>query len=584
MTRHDRDVGLPCSAGRVPLWIFGGLSAVVLVLAGCATTNQQRGKAAEEPEAARYDLPTIGERTVVANAEPLVLGGVGLVEGLDGTGGDCPHDGYRAMLADQLRKDGVQNANKLLSSPDCALVLVEAVMPPGVGKSDHIDVEVKLPPGSRATSLRGGTLRKTPLRNFEFTQNLRPDYTGPQSLLPGHKLAEASGPVMVGGDGDGSPGTKQGRIWQGARTLVEQPLALVMKADSQQARFTSLISDRINATFQPGMHAGTETRVAHTADNLSISLRVPPQYRHNLPRYLRVVRVLPLSDASDFVPKEGGDRRSYCQKLSDDLLDPSRTIVAAIRLEAMGQNSIPALKPGLKSPHPLVRFASAEALAYLGSPAGCEELGKCAAKYPILRSYALSALASLNEAASEMQLSQLIVSDLDDEIRAGAFRAMQLLNERNKLVRGERLNESFWLHSVAKEGRAFIHLSTAKRVEVALFGKAPALLPPFSLLAGEFAVTASPEGATAMVSYVGREGRTARKPCGLEVEEVVRTMAELGASFPEVLAMLQQAASCEAVSCPVKIDAMPSPPSAQELVELGKNDPIGHDFLPAGTQ
>ena len=585
MTRHDRDVGQARCPARLPFWLLGGLGAVALVLAGCVTTNQPRGKADDEPEAARYDLPTVGERTDVANAAPLMLGGVGLVTDLEGTGGDCPHDSYRAMLVEHLRKEGVQNVNKLLGSPDCAVVVIEAALPPGTARGERIDVEVKLPPGSRATSLRGGVLRKSPLRNYELAQNLRPDSNGPQGMIQGHKLAEASGPILVSGDGgDDSPGLRHGRIWQGARALIEQPLALVMHPDSQQARFTSLISDRINNTFQPNVR-NIDTHLAHTADNVSISLRVPPQYRYNLPRYLQVVRVIPLSDSNDFVPKEGQqDRRSYRQKLADDLLDPSRTVVAAIRLEALGQPSLPTLKAGLKSPYPLVRFASAEALTYLGSAAGCEELGGCAVKYPILRSNVLAALASLDEAASVLQLRKMILSDLDDEGRCGAMRALQLLNERDPLVRGERLNDSFWLNVVTKEGRPLVHVSTTKRAEVALFGVAPALKAPFHLLAGEYIVTAAEEGSsTAMVSYVGREGRTARKPCSLEMEEVIRTMAEMGASFPEVVAMLQQAASCESVSCPVRVDALPQAPSAQQLAELGKVDPAGYGLLPAGS-
>jgi hypothetical protein len=587
MTRHDRDVGLLRRAGWLPLWLLGGLGAVLLVLAGCASTSQQRGKADDEPEAARYDLPTVGEKTTVANAEPMMLGGVGLVEGLQGTGGDCAHDSYRAMLYERLRKDNVPDVNKLLKSPDCAVVIVEAAIPPGTPKGGHIDVEIKLPPGSRATSLRGGVLAKTPLYNYDFARNLRPDYNGPQSMLQGHKLAEAAGAVLVGGgEGEDAPGPRQGRIWQGARTLAEQPLALVMNPDSQQARLTSLISERINTTFQPGTRGGDST-LAHTTDNLAISLRVPPQYRHNLPRYLRVVRVVPLSDSPDFVPrepKENDDKRSYRQKLGDDLLEPSRTIVAALRLEALGNKSIPTLKAGLKSPHPLVRFSSAEALAYLGSAAGCEELGRAAAKYPIVRSYVLSALASLDEAASVLQLRKLIVSDLDDEVRAGAFRALQLLNDRDPLVRGEQLNESFWLHAVAPQTRPFVHVSTQTRAEVVLFGQTPTLRPPFSLLAGEFTVTGSAEGATATISWVAREGRTARKVCSLELDEVIRGMADLGASFPEVLALLQQAASCDAVSCPVRIDALPQPASAHELAQMGKDDPSGQMLLPAGEQ
>jgi len=580
MTRHDSDPGLSPCAGRYPFWFLGCFGALLLVLAGCTPPSQLRAKAAEEGEGVHYDIPTIGDRTAIGNAEPMQLGGVGLVEGLEGTGGDCTHDSYRTRLADELRKQGVQNIPELLKSPDCALVIVEAQIPPGTVPGDKLDVEVKLPPGSRATSLRGGVLHKCYLYNFDFTRNLRPDYSGPQGLLLGHKRAEAQGAILVT---DGEGGGRQGRIWQGAICKAEQPLSLVMNPDSQQARFTALTMERINATFLGSGRGKRDSTIAHTSNNISVALRVPIQYRHNLPRYLRVVRAIPLMDSSDLPPKEGDDKRSYRQKLTDDLLEPSRTVIASIRLEALGDRSISALKLGLKSPHPLVRFSSAEALAYLGSPAGCEELGRAASKYPILRAYALSALASLNEAASVLQLQRMISSDLDDEARTGAFRALWLLNEREPMVRGQQLG-SFWVHSIAPNNRPLIFISTQKRAEVVMFGKTPALKPPFSLLAGEFTVTASSDSAAAVISWVPRDGELVRKTCGLEVGEVIRSMAEMGAGFPDTLAMLQQASGCGSISCPVRIDNLPEPGSVYELMQLGK-DPTGEELLlPAGGQ
>jgi hypothetical protein len=541
-----------------------------------------RAKSADETELQRYDLPTVGDRTVVGNAEPISVGGVGLVEGLEGTGGDCPHDSYRTMLADQLRKENVQHVNKMLNSPENAMVIVEALIPPGASKGDPIDIEVKLPPGSRATSLRGGVLRKCYLVDYAFARNLRPDYKGPQNLMQGHKVVVAEGPVLAGG-GDGEDASvKQGRIWHGGRCMRDFPLALVMNSDSQQGRFTALITDRINATFQANLRGALDTRLAHTADNLAVALRVPAQYRHNLPRYLRVVRVIPLSESADTPPKQGEDRRTYRQKLGDDLLDPARTIVASLRLEALGQKSIPMLKKGLTSPYPLVRFSSAEALAYLGSPSGCEELGKAIVEYPVLRSFALAALASLDEAASLLTLKNLVISDLDDEARYGAFRALHTLNERDPAVRGEQLNDSFWLHRVAPKGRPLVHVSTTRRAEIVLFGKTPTLKPPFSFLAGEFAVTATEHSAATSISRVPLHGQPSRKSCTLELEDVIHTMTELGAGYPEVVAMIQQASTCDSLTCRVRVDALPRAASAEELAQLGK-DASGKELLPAGA-
>src|SRR5262249_40022518 len=157
------------------------------------------------------------------------------------------------------------------------------------------------------------------------------------------------------------------------------------------------------------------------------------------------------------------------------------------------------------------------------------------------RAFALTALASLDEAVCHLKLKELVLADLDDEIRYGAFLALRTLNENDPLVQGEQLNDAFWLHRVAKDSRPFVHLPTTKRAEVVLFGESPRLKPPFSILAGEFAVTATAHDSRCMVSRFPLHNAPARRPCSLELDEVIRTMADLGAQYPEVLTLLQQA-------------------------------------------
>ncbi len=570
------------SAGRWPhLWLVP--AAAFLFLVGCtAPESFLRAKSEDDSEQQRYDVQTIGDFTTVGNAEPVPVGGVGLVEGLEGTGGDCNHDAYRTMLLDQLTKERVPNAPALLKSPECALVILEGSIPPGANKNDKIDIEVKLPPGSQATSLRGGILRKCYLFNYDFHRNLSPKFQDSNSMLLGHRLVVAQGPVLVGfGEGDEEARLKSGRIWAGGRLLRDQPLSLIMNPDKQQGRFTSLIADRINHTFQTsGLRGALDTSIAHTSNELAVTIRVPFQYRHNLPRYLRVVRSIPLTDSADMPGKTESDRRSYRQKLADDLVDPSRAVVAALRLEALGSKSIPIFKDkGLKSEHPLVRFVSAEALAYLGSPACGEELHNIAIKYPMLRAYALTALASLDEAISHLKLKELIVSNHDDELRYGAFLALRLLNERDELVRGEHLNEAFWLHRVGPDTKPLIHISTTKRAEIVLFGESPRLKPPFSILAGEFAITATEDDTRCTVSRFPIRGEPVRRQCSLQLDAVLRTMADLGGQYPEVLALIQQAATCDGLSCRVRVDAVPQAPSVHELAKAGTNL---SELVPAG--
>jgi flagellar basal body P-ring protein FlgI len=583
MTRHVF-AGPRRRADFRPRWPVAAL--LLLALAGCTHTNLSRGQAQEETDRDRYEVKTIGDVTAVGNPEPVALGGVGLVTGLEGTGGDTPDDGYRAVLEKDLRKRRVKNIKGLLTSPDNAVVLVEARMPAGAGKDDPLDLEVKLPPGSRATSLRGGYLQHCVLYNYDFSRHLDPHYKGPQGMLWGHPLASAEGAILVGvgtSDGDQASRVKQGRIWAGGRCKVEQPFSLVMAPDQQYARVASLVADRINETFTAGLRGAFDTKVALAKDKFAVALRVPAQYRLNQARYLRVVRMIPLHGGADAPGNPKTDPRSYRQRLAADLLEPARTVTAALRLEALGNRSIPALKDGLESTHPLVRFCSAEALAYLGSPSCGEELARAVAEQPLFRAFGLTAMASLDEAVCHLKLRELLRTATDDETRYGTFRALRTLDPRDPAVRGEQLNDSFWLHRVAADAQPLVHLSGTRRAEVVLFGDQPTLEPPFSFLAGEFAVTATEDDRTrCSVARFPLHGAPARKQCPLTVEGVLRAMADLGAQYPEVIALLQQAHSCGGINCRVRCDALPQAPSVYDLAALGAGKGDASELLAGG--
>src|SRR5262245_46789582 len=134
---------------------------LLLALSGCVTPPVLRPQQADETERDRYGVKTLGAVCDVGNVEPRAVGGVGLVTGLDGTGGDSPRDANRTALEKYLRQlPGDADINQLLGSGECALVLVSGLIPAGAREGDRFDVEVALPAGSRATSLRGGRLEK----------------------------------------------------------------------------------------------------------------------------------------------------------------------------------------------------------------------------------------------------------------------------------------------------------------------------------------------------------------------------------------------------------------------------------------
>jgi flagellar basal body P-ring protein FlgI len=554
---------------RVRIAALGVISASLLAICGCLH-SQTRLQADEENEKDRYEVKTIGQVAQVGNHLPLQVWGVGLVVGLNGTGSPPPASSYRSMLEADLLKKKLEDTSvkKLLSQSDISLVLVSAIIPPGAHRDDTVDVNVILPPGSRTTSLRGGRLLECDLYNYDLARNLSQTAANPDAILKGQLQARAEGPLLVGfGAGDEAERVKQGRIWNGARVRAERPFYLALNEGQQFARIASIVADRINETFQARFPGGPSGEIALATNSQGVFLSVPQQYKHNLPRYLRVVCLIPMR-----IDAAAGEQGAYRRMLGEDVLDPAHCITAALRLEALGKESVPLLKRGLQSDRPLVRFAAAEALAYLGEPSCGQVLAQSAEEFPDLRAYALVALASLDEAASRVQLRRLMGSS-QPELRYGAFVGLRNLDSRDPMVQGKMLNDSFWLHRVLPGSTPLVHFSTGRRAEIVLFGEDAQLKPPFSILAGEFTIKAPADDTQCTIGHFSpAEHIVNHRQCSLRLEEIITVLAEEGALYPEAVEMLRQATARGSVSCRVENDALPqaSPELVYELADLGR--------------
>src|SRR5262249_36485529 len=149
---------------------------------------------------------------------------------------------------------------------------------------------------------------------------------------------------------------RQARIWGGGRFLTDRPFYLMLDPKFERTRMAEAVADRVNQTFH-GAFRGPLGDVGTAKTTAVVYLRVPHHYRLNMPRFLRVVRLMPLGETQ-------ADRGDYVRQLERDLHEPARAVTAALRLEALGADSIPVLKTGLQHEHVLVRFCAAEALAY----------------------------------------------------------------------------------------------------------------------------------------------------------------------------------------------------------------------------
>src|SRR5437868_2205602 len=94
------------------VWVLGALLAGLL---GCAGT-QTRMQAEDDSDHAKIDIETIGKKITFANADPMPVSGIGLVIGLDRTGGGAPVRPLRTMLEKHLRQQGYEHIKDILDS------------------------------------------------------------------------------------------------------------------------------------------------------------------------------------------------------------------------------------------------------------------------------------------------------------------------------------------------------------------------------------------------------------------------------------------------------------------------------------
>ncbi len=575
-----RTASVQAEGAMKPRW---AIVALCVGMFGCFGPKATRFQSAEsDPHAP--EVRVIGDITSVASQQSMPVIGVGLVTQLRGTGGGAPPEStWREMLENDLKKRGIRNPRAIMDSPNCAMVIVTAEIPSGARKSDPIDVKINLPEGSRCTSLRGGYLNSCDLFNVENVRNISAHVRGNGQYLKGYVLVKAEGPIIAGLSGqvklaretrepkaddyrNEDESLKTGSVWGGGQCLADPPLMLVMNSDQKLARIAAAVAERINQTF-PGMKFGRDGLAV--AKNASmISLGAPLQYRENISHYLRVVRAIPL----DRVPAHDSP---YRRQLADQLLDPVGCLSAAIRLEALGEDSVQALRSALSAPYPLSRFAAAQSLTYLRKRDGVEELTRLAKEEPALRGLCLTALASLDESICHIKLDELM-SEREPDLRYGAFYALRVLDERAPEVAGEHCKDAYWLHPVASDSTPMIHYLTSRRTEFVLFGRSPALRPDLRLMFGDFTLVSAPDSDCCTLKRFALNDANVNvkeKKCSLLVADVLKTLADLGGTYVDAVDLLRQANDLSRLNCALCGDAVPHIVDLPQLARAARSDP-----------
>ena len=520
----------------------------------------------------RIEVPMVGDYTTFTGLHRVVLEGVGLVVGLNGTGGDPPPSPEREALLDDMRRRNVKDAKEILRSPNTALVVVRAYLPPLAKKGDRFDIQVRVPGDDGATSLNGGRLFETILSETAIIPG--------RGRLKGHVVAKAQGPVLVapgGNDIEDRAGVlKRGKVLGGGVSLIDRDMALYVKSDFRTYRNVTRLAERIGLRFSAYDRVGIKEPMARAQTDQRIVLKVHPNYREDYPRYMRVIQSIAFRESAVA-------QRVRVKRLERQLQDPATAEKAAIQLEAIGEKGIPILKTGLKSPELECRFHAAVALAYLDESDGIETLHEAALKERAFRVYAFAALSILDDPQAHLALRDLMHIHVDDdgtkydsaETRYGAFRALWTLDDDDPFIAGTKLRDEFWLHPLEAQGEPMVHITVRKRPEVVLFDRTQEFKTPMTIRVGRLLVTSRANSDTVSVSRFTPYGDEdeQKKVVSRRIEDVITVAAELGASYPDVAQLLIQADAQGNLPGRFEIDALPQ--AGRAYVRNGSRSRIG---------
>jgi hypothetical protein len=519
--------------------LFGGL----ILLSGC-TGPAIRSQSPEEGDlgAGESEVELIGNVSSPFGLHYLTVEGPALVTGLKDTGSDPPPSGARTALVADMQARGVVNINKILASPTTSLVWVRAYLPPGVQKGDPLDIEVRVPPNNDTTDLSGGWVMETRLREKAVIHN---------TVRDGHEWAIAQGAILVDPlvrESEDKSSLTRGRVLSGARALRSRNLWLIVKSDKKSKFVSRQIGDALNRRFHTFSH-GSKQGIANPRDDEKIEIVLHPRYRHNIPRYIAVLRSVALVESAT-------QQLSRLEQLERQLLDPFTSATAALRLEAIGKPGIEVLHKGLESSDAEVRFYSAEALAYLDDSKAAAPLAEAARNEPAFRVFALTALSTMEDVAAADELRPLL--DVPSaETRYGAFRALWGMNRNDPAIKGEQLGDKLSLHVIKSQSTPLVHVTRSIRPELVLFADNQWLQTPFTLEAGKSMVVKAeaPEHVTVSRFALGEPDREITTTS--RVEDVVRAIIEAGGHYPDVVHFLHAAKIHGALASRFEVEAVP---------------------------
>ena len=470
---------------------------------------------------------TVAELAVSQGVNLRKLEGYGLVNGLLSTGGEVRPGGQRDEMLKRMRADRVIEPVTILDSDATALVKISTVSPPGSSKGDSVDLVVEVSSECNASSLVGGWLMPSRLREYAILGG---------SLRQSNDKASAKGTIVTTPKSLASAGEsdkKSGRVLGGGRLLESRDLGLRIQERFKHVYTTKAISESINDRFFFFDQSDRRGVAVPTSDGF-IEITLHPKYEHDVRHYMSVMLAMGFLESNEDLEK----RIAQCGQL---LQDPITARNAALQLEGIGEAGIPALTQGLAHQDVEVRFWASYCLAYLDQEEAIPTLVELAMQQEAFRPLCLVGLGVLDQPAAKDALEALLQYPVP-EVRYGALVTLRNRDKLNPLARGVLLGEET-LYTEIASANSMVAVSLEEYPEIAVFGENPILQIPATVTMPSGVTLESDGIVNARVRRTNSQGVNQMSIVPSDLRSILFAIDELGGTYNDMVQLLDEAST-----------------------------------------
>lgn len=441
------------------------LLVVASALPACNQKPRRRARAVQ-PDVVLRDVPpvlsgTVGAQASIRGGEGLLVSGYGLVVDLAGTGDREIPGPVRAFMEREMSLQGVGQAlfgmddvspGELLDSERTAVVLVQGVVPPGAVTGQRFDISVRTVPGSSATSLEGGRLWTTDLREGVAVPG------GPQTQV----IATAHGDLFINPFADPAKQDEdaivrtEARILNGGAVVTARDLVLSLDNPSH-ARARSIVS-AINAKWP---HGDGRADTARGVNDETLLVNVPREYADNSNEFIRLLRGLRIDQ---------GFGRMWAQRYAQAIrAEPYLAEELSWAMQSLGKIAIPPLRDLYDFPEPAPRLAALRAGAAMGDALATPHLKEIARSGN--SSLRLDAIKLLGDMGVDPRINTMLrelLSDPAADVRVSAYEA--LANRGDPLLTRRYVEDKFVL-DIVPSAQPTIYITQQRQPRIVVFGE-----------------------------------------------------------------------------------------------------------------